>query len=178
MPRSDSTPNIGHNSPLRVTNTRTTTGDIHASIRGLGHGIDRRGGPRATRLSIEDAHLVAFPQIVDRGAHSIGVADRENLLLIRPGLVADDNGPLHLVDLLEDGSRLVGGHIAPGLAHEEPDAERGFQMLHRPADAWLRDIEEAGGAGYRTGNHDGAHDFDLPERQHLASPGECRLTIT
>lgn len=45
--------------------------------------------------------------------------------------------------------------IAPALSHEELDAEDRFQVLHRPRDAGLGDVQEPRGAADRPSHHDG-----------------------
>jgi hypothetical protein len=46
-------------------------------------------------------------------------------------------------------------------------------VLHHAADPGGRDVEHARGAADRSGDHDGADHFDLPQRQHRPIKSDC-----
>ncbi len=73
---------------------------------------------------------------------------------------------MNFLQLRKNITSLVGGNVTSGFLDEELDAERSFDVLHRPADAGLGNVHQASGAGDRAGNHDCPHDLDLAQGQH------------
>src|SRR5690606_22705376 len=80
----------------------------------------------------------------DAGYRSDGKLDALAAPQLAQGEVEMPELLVDFLELFENILRLGCGNQSSAVAHEQRDAEIAFQVLQRPADAGLRDIEEPG----------------------------------